>query len=307
MNVLEISSDILKEISKIKQENADNNKYISLAGTKSSYNDLNLNFNITKERKWSMRDNSPPHDGMPIPLNSPKSKKFRITYLLSIIQFLDYNSIFNLSLTNKEFHYFFSSIWYYKFISQIKEYQKKTNKNSDKKETSLNNSFSSQGSLFSSKKKGGGFLSALTGALSYFAPVAESGAKKENKIDLKEIKERIELHEKILTGKLQQIQISKEIIDIRNNIDKLIDERFENQKKKDDIIDDREIEKIKRDKLEKTYLELKKEVDSLNNESIKLKNIYENLQKEDIDKELKINLIGNYIKNNFTNQNSPIK
>lgn len=307
MSVLEISSDILKEISKIKEENADNNKYISLAGTKSSYNDLNLNYNITKERKWSMRDNSPPHDGMPIPLNSPKSKKFRITYLFSIIQFLDYNSIFNLSLTNKEFHYFFSSIWYYKFISQIKKYQKKTNKNSDKKEASLNNSFSSQGSLFSSKKKGGGFLSALTGALSYFAPVAESGAKKENKIDLKEIKERIELHEKILTGKLQQIQISKEIIDIRNNIDKLIDERFENQKKKDDIIDDNEIEKIKRDKLEKTYLELKKEVDSLNNESIKLKNIYENLQKEDIDKELKINLIGNYIKNNFTNQNSPIK
>ena len=110
MSVLEISSDILKEISKIKQENADNNKYISLSGTKSSYNDLNLNFNIMKERKWSMRENSPPHDGMPISLNSPKSKKFRITYLLSIIQFLDYNSIFNLSLTNKEFHYFFSSI-----------------------------------------------------------------------------------------------------------------------------------------------------------------------------------------------------
>lgn len=305
MSVLEISSEILKEISKIKDQSDENNKYISLAGTKSSINDLNLNFNSTKERKWSMRENSPSHDGLP--LSSPKSKKFRISYLLSVIQFLDYNSIFNLSLANREFHYFFSSIWYYKFISQIKEYQKKANRNSNKKDTPLNSSFSSQGSLFSSKKKGGGFFSALTGALSYFAPVAESGIKKENKVDLKEIKERIELHEKILTGKLQQIQISKEIIDIRNSIDKLIDERFENQKKKDDIIGDKEIEKIKRDKLEKTYLELKQEVDSLNNESIKLKNIYENLQKEDIDKELKINIIGNYIKNNFTNQNNPIK
>ena len=86
MSVLEISSDILKEISKIKQENADNNKYISLAGTKSSYNDLNLNFNITKERKWSMRDMQQSNDSIPIPTSPRNSKQLRITYLRTVIK-----------------------------------------------------------------------------------------------------------------------------------------------------------------------------------------------------------------------------
>lgn len=288
MSVLETCNDIIKDITKLKIDSEQ--QYHSALGIKKYKNEDNLN--ITKERKWSMRDMQLSNDAIPIPTSPRNNKQFRITYLRTVIKYLDYESIFNLSLVNKEFYSFLTSIYYYKFISQVKGKHKK-----NEKSVELNSSFSSNNSLFSNKKKGGGgFFSALTGALSLFAPVTDNSSKKEVKIDMKEIKTRIELHEKVLNEKLRNIHISKEIIDIRTNIDKLIEERYKN---KGESSDDKEIEKIKREKIEATYLELKKEVEALNDESIKLKNRYEILQKQDIDKEMKMNMIGNYIKNNF--------
>lgn len=291
MSVLETSNDIIKDITKLKIDSEnDKQMYFGGLGYKKGKED---NLNITKERKWSMRDMQQSNDSIPIPTSPRNSKQLRITYLRTVIKYLDYQSMFNLSLVNKEFYSFLNSIYFYKFISQVKEGQK-----SNAKTAELNTSFSSNNSLFASKKKGGGFLSALTGALSIFAPVTDNTTKKEPKLDIKEIRTRIELHEKVLNDKLRNLQLSKEIIDIRTNIDKLIEERYQT-KNKEDSSDDKEIEKIKREKIEATYLELKREVDVLNTESIKLKNRYEILQKQDIDKEMMMNMLGNYIKNNF--------
>ena len=291
MSVLETSNDIIKDITKLKIDSEnDKQYYCGGLGYKKGKED---NLNITKERKWSMRDMQISNDAIPIPTSPRNNKQLRITYLRTVIKYLDYQSMFNLSLVNKEFYSFLTSIYFYKFISQVKEGQK------NNKTAELNTSFSSNNSLFASKKKGGGFLSALTGALSIFAPVTDNTTKKEPKLDIKEIRTRIELHEKVLNEKMRNLQISKEIIDIRTNIDKLIEERYQT-KNKEDSSDDKEIEKIKREKIEATYLELKREVDALNTESIKLKNRYEILQKQDIDKEMKLNMLGNYIKNNFT-------
>jgi hypothetical protein len=64
-----------------------------------------------------------------------KSKKynFRVTYLKDTIQFMDLKSILNLTLVNKEFNYFIKSIYFYKFMKQIKKYKSTNYKRKEEK------------------------------------------------------------------------------------------------------------------------------------------------------------------------------
>jgi len=59
-----------------------------------------------------------------------KSKKntFRVTYLKDSIQFMDLKTILNLTLVNKEFNFFLLSIFFYKFMKQIKNFKTNSNK-----------------------------------------------------------------------------------------------------------------------------------------------------------------------------------
>ena len=64
-----------------------------------------------------------------------KSNKnaFRVTYLKDSIQFMDLKTILNLTLVNKEFNYFLLSIYFYKFMKQIKNYKTNLNKKRSEK------------------------------------------------------------------------------------------------------------------------------------------------------------------------------
>ena len=116
MSVLETSNDIIKDITKLKIDSEnDKQMYFGGLGYKKGKED---NLNITKERKWSMRDMQQSNDSIPIPTSPRNSKQFRITYLRTVIKYLDYQSMFNLSLVNKEFYSFLNSIYFYKFISR---------------------------------------------------------------------------------------------------------------------------------------------------------------------------------------------
>ncbi len=64
------------------------------------------------------------HDSKLI-VNKAKKYHFRISFLRNAIQFLDIKSILNLSLVNKEFSYFVKSVYFYKFMSNVKEFSKK--------------------------------------------------------------------------------------------------------------------------------------------------------------------------------------
>ena len=81
MSILEVSKEIIKNINTLNEKRKSINKE----------NEKN-NLNITLESKKS---------------KYKKNRKFRITYLTTVIQFLDLNSLISLSLVNKEFYFFF--------------------------------------------------------------------------------------------------------------------------------------------------------------------------------------------------------
>ena len=225
---------------------------------------------------------------------SPNKKHFRITYLRTVIQFLDYPSILSLTLVNKEFNSFFSSIYYYKFISQINYHQKHFVPPPKTASTT-----STQSILPTKKKQSGGLFSAITGALSYFTPNMDYNTKVGTRSEFKEIETKIALHETLLTRKLKQLELSKEITSIRSKIDDLIAERFKYKSTNKNDNSDEQIQQFKREKLESNYNSLQLEIESLKKECSYLKAENERLQKEDINTDLQINSITNYIKNHL--------
>ena len=264
--------------------------------------------NTLKEKRKSMNKENE-KSNLNITLESKKSKykkniKFRITYLTTVIQFLDLNSLISLSLVNKEFYYFLSSIYVYKFIIKIQRHQKimKYNNKKDIKSIKIDN-INKTTNL--NKKGGYSFFSALTGALSYFTPSTElNNIKTEKKPDLNEINNKIDLHLNILKDKIKQLNLSKQIIENRKNIDELINERFSLKEQikfnnRNTIIQEKEYEKIKREKYENEYKNTLNELNTLKNNFSKLKKEYELNKKEYIENESNLNKIGEYINKNL--------
>ena len=136
-----------------------------------------INADIYKYIKRKSMNKENEKSNLNITLESKKSKykkniKLRITYLTTVIQFLDLNSLISLSLVNKEFYYFLSSIYVYKFIIQIQRHQK-IMKYNNKKDIKSIKSDNINKTTNLNKKGGYSFFSALTGALSYFTPSTE--------------------------------------------------------------------------------------------------------------------------------------
>ena len=101
---------------------------VNFDGLKEVIDFFHKNINTLNEKRKSINKENEKNN-LNITLESKKSKykknrKFRITYLTTVIQFLDLNSLISLSLVNKEFYYFLSSIYAYKFIIQIQRHQK---------------------------------------------------------------------------------------------------------------------------------------------------------------------------------------
>ena len=117
--------------------------------------------------------------------------------------------------------------------------------------------------------------------------------------EFKEIETKIALHETLLTRKLKQLELSKEITSIRSKIDDLIAERFKYKSTNKNDNSDEQIQQFKREKLESNYNSLQLEIESLKKECSYLKAENERLQKEDINTDLQINSITNYIKNHL--------
>ncbi len=278
MSILEVSKEIIKNINTLKEKRKSMNK-----------ENEKSNLNITLESKKS---------------KYKKNIKFRITYLTTVIQFLDLNSLISLSLVNKEFYYFLSSIYVYKFIIQIQRHQK-IMKYNNKKDIKSIKSDNINKTTNLNKKGGYSFFSALTGALSYFTPSTElNNIKTEKKPDLNEINNKIDLHLNILKDKIKQLNLSKQIIENRKNIDELINERFSLKEQikfnnRNNIIQEKEYEKIKREKYENEYKNTLNELNTLKNNFSKLKKEYELNKKEYIENESNLNKIGEYINKNL--------
>ena len=278
MSILEVSKEIIKNINTLKEKRKSMNK-----------ENEKSNLNITLESKKS---------------KYKKNRKFRITYLTTVIQFLDLNSLISLSLVNKEFYYFLSSIYVYKFIIQIQRHQK-IMKYNNKKDIKSIKSDNINKTTNLNKKGGYSFFSALTGALSYFTPSTElNNIKTEKKPDLNEINNKIDLHLNILNEKVKQLKLSKEISEIRKNIDDLINERFSLKEQSENnritIMQEKEFEKIKREKYENDYKETLNELNMIKKNFAKLQKEYEKNQKEYIENELNLTKIGDYINKNMS-------
>lgn len=100
-------------------------------------------------------------------LTKPKKNNFRITYLKDAIQFMDLKSILNLTLVNKQFNYFLQSIYFYKFMKQIKIYKSNSNmKKEFQSNLELNISTNSYDS-YSKEKSSKGILGNFVGAFSH--------------------------------------------------------------------------------------------------------------------------------------------
>ena len=278
MSILEVSKEIIKNINALNEKRKSMNK-----------ENEKSNLNITLESKKS---------------KYKKNIKLRITYLTTVIQFLDLNSLISLSLVNKEFYYFLSSIYTYKFIIQIQRHQK-IMKYNNKKDIKSIKSDNINKTTNLNKKGGYSFFSALTGALSYFTPSTElNNIKTEKKPDLNEINNKIDLHLNILKDKIKQLNLSKQIIENRKNIDELINERFSLKEQikfnnRNTIIQEKEYEKIKREKYENEYKNTLNELNTLKNNFSKLKKEYELNKKEYIENESNLNKIGEYINKNL--------
>ena len=265
--------------------------------------------------------------------NKSRTKKYKlhITFFIPVLQFLDIQSLIELSKVNHLFYSFIYSFYFYRSVNQIITYSKKSknnnkiNYNNNKRKieqikskisdkSSENNNQNNQSNdgiiLGPTKKIYSGFMSAITGALSYITPMPEMTSRPKEKNELEEIEKKIKLHEKLIDERIKQLAISNEIKNTRDEINNYIKEQYNLKKsqKKNELnknnykykkIDDKTIEKLKREKYESEYRALMQEI---NEYEMK----YNDLQKENeiqnkigIDLETKNNKIKYYAKNIF--------
>lgn len=173
---------IQKEIERIKNINITENKYASATGiANANTNTLFASLEVRKKSNASLiqidnktSENVNAFITKKIEKNE-KRKIFRVTYLRTVIPYLDIKAILNISLLNKEFSYFIKSVYIYKFI-EIMRMQKLKNKiKEDKIKTpkKTNNIYSVGNSAnvnesSSATKVVGSLFGAITGAFSVF-------------------------------------------------------------------------------------------------------------------------------------------
>lgn len=254
--------------------------------------------------------------------NKQKSKyhTIHITYFIPVLQFLDIKSLLELSKVNHIFYAFIYSIYFYRSTNQILLHSNK-NLILNKKNSINNKSQTNQVKqnlaeksneenllLGPTKKIYSSFMSALTGALSYIAPIPEISNINKEKNELEEIEKKINLHEKLIDERLKQLAITNEIKKTRAELDKYIKEQYDikkNHKKNENNyinmnkINEQTIKKLKRDKYELEYKTLMNEISQYEDEYARLKKDNEIQNKNNIDLETKINKIKYYAKNKF--------
>lgn len=305
MNFLQEAKEILEVIHSVKEKRTNRKNIIQ----------------PTVER-WSIREsisNLEQSQKTQIKESNKGEKQFRITYLRTVIPYLDIKTILDLIAINREFNQFIISIYFYKFITDMHLNQKRKRALHSKYKKDQKQSSSTTRKDKSKNIPQSGFLSKITGAFSMITGTTDQTPRKE--IDTKEFLDKLNIHEKILKEKQKQFGLSKEIRDIRDDINEYVDERYEMQMNKipnngntntnntnthnqvSNIMSDKEIEMIKKEKLEKESEILTKEVDKLKKESNILKKEFELLQKEDIDIDLLLNSLSSYVKNNMNYDN----
>lgn len=305
-------NNLTKEISEIKDEvqktlkNIENIKELYKKEEEEIYSDSNYDDKKSK--------------------NKSKSKRhiLHITYFIPILQFLDIKSLIELSKVNHLFYSFIYSFYFYRTTNQILIHNNKNinSKNSDiikNKKNQINQSnanktnnknLSNEESIIfgTTKKIYSSFMTGITGALSYIAPIPEIPNLHKEKNEFEEIEKKIILHEKLLDERIKQLAISNEIKATRAELDKYIKDQYNYKKnhKKNELkksnnkeINDLTIKKLKREKYESEYKTLMKEISEYKKEYHNLKKENEVQNKVSIDLETKINKIKYYAKNTF--------
>jgi hypothetical protein len=241
---------------------------------------------------------------------------FKITLFIPILQFLDIKSFLELSRVNHLFHSFIFSFYFYRSVNQVLNFSKNLNKypknreekivlkkNNNKKNNPQSQSQEEENILFGQTKKiYSSFMNVLTGAFSYINPTGEISQIKGIKNELSEIEKKIELHEKLIDGRIQQLKIYKEINNIKEEIEIYIKERNKiknkkiNNKGKDYLNKQNEKEEYERE-----YNNLIKEINEIEKEYEEIKKDNERQNKIGINLDGKINKIKYYSNNIFQN------
>lgn len=276
----------------------------------------------TYKEKNSKYNNLNYEDINPKQKNKQKSKyhTIHITYFIPVLQFLDIKSLLELSKVNHIFYAFIYSIYFYRSTNQILLHSnknlilnKKNSINNKSQPNQVKQNLTEKSNeenllLGPTKKIYSSFMSALTGALSYIAPIPEISNINKEKNELEEIEKKINLHEKLIDERLKQLAITNEIKKTRAELDKYIKEQYdikkshkknENNYKNMNKINEQTIKKLKRDKYELEYKTLMNEISQYEDEYARLKKDNEIQNKNNIDLETKINKIKYYAKNKF--------
>lgn len=153
MNILNESKILLESLDKIKET------------VKSDKGRSNSSlFKGIEIRKKSVAENKPIDisqydNNTSISKAVKKTKKivFRVTYMRSVIQFLDLSTILNISLVNKEFLFFIKSVYFFKLMNDAKSANDKIRQDKLKRKNKQLH-----------KVDDSGLLGKLTGAFSYF-------------------------------------------------------------------------------------------------------------------------------------------
>ena len=306
-------------MNEIKIENGEN-LYNDIENIKEELQECIKNMELLNEEYKKEKENS----FQDLYYENPQSKdniklkkrkiKIHVTLFVPVLQFLDINSLMELSRVNHMFHSFIFSLYFYRSVNQVLNYStKKISKNKilkKKKEkiSPINNNLNTQSQeeqniiIDQTKKIYSSFMSAITGALNYINPTPGiTPVAKGEKNELAEIEKKIALHEKLIDGRINQIQICKEIDNIKEEMDRYIDKQYKNKK----LIESENInDKNERENLEMEYNNLINEIKEIETEYEKIKKDNENRNKIDVELENIINKIKHYSNNIFQNKDN---
>ena len=234
-----------------------------------------------------------------------------ITLFIPIFQFLDIKSFLEFSRVNRLFHSFIFTFYFYRSVNQVlifskKKYNLSTKHTENKKEknhiininnTNVNTNPQEDQNIIlgQTKKIYSSVMSAITGVFNYMNPTSElnQGLKGE-KDELKEIEKKIELHDKLIDGRIQQLKIYKEIDNINNQIEKYIRKKNKLKNKK---VNNKSIKNVDKEKYENEYNNLIKEIKEIENKFNEIKKDNEKQNKIGIELDNKINKIKFHAKN----------
>ena len=234
-----------------------------------------------------------------------------ITLFIPVFQFLDIKSFLEFSRVNRLFHSFIFSFYFYRSVNQVlifskKKYNLSTKHTENKKEknhiininnTNVNTNPQEEQNIIlgQTKKIYSSVMSAITGVFNYMNPTSElnQGLKGE-KDELKEIEKKIELHDKLIDGRIQQLKIYKEIDNINNQIEIYIRKKNKLKNKK---VNNKSIKNVDKEKYENEYNNLIKEIKEIENKFNEIKKDNETQNKIGIELDDKINKIKNREKN----------